>query len=425
MKIRESIDFVKILNEVKDAKSPKAKQMIMEEHKNNKVLQRILFYTFNPYKRYGITKKTFEKYKPNGAEIDKNMTFYSLLDKLAESNINDSLRMEVVNYLEMFNDEVKEIMKGVLIKDLELGVSATTINKVWPKLIPGFSLQLAARFENVELHKNEEIFVTEKFDGIRCVCIIENNNPRFFTRQGKEICGLIDIQNDIKNMNQNNMVLDGELLFSGDYEDSGDQYRKTTKIVNSKSEDKKNIIFHIFDILSVNEFKDGKSEKVYKDRRKQLNDIKETENVEVAPILYQGTDHSQVAKVAQQMIDNKREGVMVNRNDVYECKRTKSLLKVKEFNDADLRVIGYEEGRGENAGKLGAFIIDYKGYPVHVGSGYSKEQRIEYWDNKEDMIGKIIKVKYFEETQNQAGTLSLRFPVFLELRNDKDEVSYE
>ena len=103
MKIRESIDFVKILNEVKDAKSPKAKQMIMEEHKNNKVLQRILFYTFNPYKRYGITKKTFEKYKPNGAEIDKNMTFYSLLDKLAESNINDSLRMEVVNYLEMFN----------------------------------------------------------------------------------------------------------------------------------------------------------------------------------------------------------------------------------------------------------------------------------------------------------------------------------
>ena len=424
MKIRESIDFVKILNEVKDAKSPKAKQMIMEEHKNNKVLQRILFYTFNPYKRYGITKKTFEKYKPNGAEIDKNMTFYSLLDKLAESNINDSLRMEVVNYLEMFNDEVKEIMKGVLIKDLELGVSATTINKVWPKLIPGFSLQLAARFENVELHKNEEIFVTEKFDGIRCVCIIENNNPRFFTRQGKEICGLIDIQNDIKNMNQNNMVLDGELLFSGDYEDSGDQYRKTTKIVNSKSEDKKNIIFHIFDILSVNEFKDGKSEKVYKDRRKQLNDIKETENVEVAPILYQGTDHSQVAKVAQQMIDNKREGVMVNRNDVYECKRTKSLLKVKEFNDADLEIVNYQEGRGENVGKLGAFVVKYKNNIVNVGSGYSKEQREEFWKIKDELIGRVIKVKYFEETQNSSGLLSLRFPAFVELREKGKEVSY-
>ena len=424
MKLRDSIDFVQIIKEIKNAKSPKAKQMVMEEYKDNKVLQQILFYTFNPYKRYGITKKTFDKYEPNNMPVEQNLTFYSLLDELADSNINDALRYKVVNYLEMFNDEVKEIMKGVLIKDLDLGISATTVNKVWPKLIPGFSLQLAARFENVELHKDEEIFVTEKFDGIRCVCIIENNNPRFFTRQGKEIGGLVDIQNDIKNMDKNNMVLDGELLFSGEYEDSGDQYRKTTKIVNSKSEDKKNIIFHIFDMLSVKEFKDGKSEKVYKDRRKSINQIKETENVKVAPILYQGTDHTQVTQVAQQMIDNKREGVMVNRNDVYECKRTKSLLKVKEFNDADLRVIGFEEGRGENAGRLGAFIVDYKGHEVHVGSGYSKDQRIEYWNNKEEMIGKIIKVKYFEETHHQQGTLSLRFPVFLELRNDKDEVSY-
>lgn len=424
MKLRDSIDFVQIIKEIKNAKSPKAKQMVMEEYKDNKVLQQILFYTFNPYKRYGITKKTFDKYEPNNMPVEQNLTFYSLLDELADSNINDALRYKVVNYLEMFNDEVKEIMKGVLIKDLDLGISATTVNKVWPKLIPGFSLQLAARFENVELHKDEEIFVTEKFDGIRCVCIIENNNPRFFTRQGKEIGGLVDIQNDIKNMDKNNMVLDGELLFSGEYEDSGDQYRKTTKIVNSKSEDKKNIIFHIFDMLSVKEFKDGKSEKVYKDRRKSINQIKETENVKVAPILYQGTDHTQVTQVAQQMIDNKREGVMVNRNDVYECKRTKSLLKVKEFNDADLEIVDYQEGRGENVGKLGAFVVKYKNNIVNVGSGYSKEQREEFWKIRDELIGRVIKVKYFEESENSNGLLSLRFPVFIELREKGKEVSY-
>lgn len=425
MKIRESIDFVKILNEVKDAKSPKAKQMIMEEHKNNKVLQRILFYTFNPYKRYGITKKTFEKYKPNGAEIDKNMTFYSLLDKLAESNINDSLRMEVVNYLEMFNDEVKEIMKGVLIKDLELGVSATTINKVWPKLIPEFSLQLAARFENVELHKNEEIFVTEKFDGIRCVCIISEGTIKFFTRQGKEILGLKEITNQIKLMGLSEMVLDGELLFNGECTDSAEQYKKTTKIVNSKMENKTQITFNMFDILPLSEFKKGESKLVYADRRKQLDALYQTDVTSVAPILYKGTDHSKIMEVHREMIKNKREGCMVNRNDVYECKRTKSLLKVKTMNDVDLEIVGYEEGRGENEGRLGAFIVDYKGHKVNVGSGYSKMQRIEFWKNREMFIGQIIKVQYFEETQNQQGGLSLRFPVFLELRTDKDEVSYE
>ena len=146
MKLRDSIDFVQIIKEIKNAKSPKAKQMVMEEYKDNKVLQQILFYTFNPYKRYGITKKTFDKYEPNNMPVEQNLTFYSLLDELADSNINDALRYKVVNYLEMFNDEVKEIMKGVLIKDLDLGISATTVNKVSPKLIPGFSLQLAARF---------------------------------------------------------------------------------------------------------------------------------------------------------------------------------------------------------------------------------------------------------------------------------------
>lgn len=417
-------NIIEIINEIKRAKTPKSKKEVMDKHKESKVLQNLLYYTMNPYLRYGISKKMFEKYEPNGNPVDGKTSFYRLLDELAQSNINDALRYKVVNYLEMFNEETKEIMKGVLIKDLELGVSATTVNKVWPNLIPGFSLQLAARFENVELHKDEEIFVTEKFDGIRCVCVIENNNPRFFTRQGKEINGLLDIQKDINDLNRDNIVLDGELLFEGEYEDSGEQYRKTTKIVNSKLEDKKNIVFHIFDTLSLNEFKNGKSEKVYKERRRQLVSIKETESIKVAPILYQGTDHSQVAIVSQKMIDNKREGVMVNRNDIYECKRTRSLLKVKEFNDADLRVIGFEEGRGENIGRLGAFIVDYKGCEVHVGSGYSKEQRIEYWNNKEDMIGKIIKVKYFEETQNQNGGISLRFPVFLELRNDKNEVSY-
>ena len=115
---------------------------------------------------------------------------------------------------------------------------------------------------------------------------------------------------------------------------------------------------------------------------------------------------------------------MVNRDHVYQCKRTKSLLKVKKMNDVDLRVVGYEEGRGENEGKLGAFIVEYKNNVVNVGSGFSKLQREEFWKNKEMFIGSIIKVQYFEESQNADGKYSLRFPVFIELRPDKHEPSY-
>ena len=416
--------LVDVLDEIRGAQSPKSKKEVMEKYKDNKMLKKVIYYTYNPYMKYGITKKTFENYQPNG-EPNKSDKLYDLLDELAASNINDELRYKFVNYVNFFDERWGNIMKGIAIKDLELGVSATTINKVWPKLIPTFELQLAARFKPDTLEENEYVWVTEKFDGIRCVCVISKGTIKFFTRQGKEIFGLNEIVKEVKLMGLSEFVLDGELLFNGDYEDSGDQYKKTTKIINSKMENKTQITFNIFDMLPLNEFKSGESHLTYEFRRKQLSSLYQSEVTRVAPVLYEGTDHSKIMEVHKQMVENKREGCMINRNHVYQCKRTKSLLKVKVMNDADLEIIGYEEGKGENEGRLGAFIVNYKGNKVNVGSGYSKLQRIEFWKNREMFIGQIIKVQYFEESTNQQGGLSLRFPVFLELRTDKSEPSYE
>ena len=90
--------------------------------------------------------------------------------------------------------------------------------------------------------------------------------------------------------------------------------------------------------------------------------------------------------------------------------------------DLDLEVIGYEEGSGNFAGMLGALLVRYKqGNTVKVGSGLNKELRQEIWKDPDSYIGKIISVQYFEETTNQNGGLSLRFPVFLEFRNPADK----
>ena len=69
---------------------------------------------------------------------------------------------------------------------------------------------------------------------------------------------------------------------------------------------------------------------------------------------------------------------------------------------------------------LGAFLVRYKeGNIVKVGSGFSKELRQEIWKNPDAYIGKVISVQYFEETVNQQGGISLRFPVYLDFRTDK------
>ena len=55
--------------------------------------------------------------------------------------------------------------------------------------------------------------------------------------------------------------------------------------------------------------------------------------------------------------------------------------------------------------------ILHKGDPVDVGSGFSLEQRRRFYKNPNEILGKTITVNYFEETVNQHGKNSLRFPV--------------
>ena len=125
------------------------------------------------------------------------------------------------------------------------------------------------------------------------------------------------------------------------------------------------------------------------------------------------------------MVKENKEGLMVNLNVPYKCKRHNGILKVKRFYTMDLPIVRCEEGSGRLEGTLGAFVLDYKGNEVKVGSGFSDEQRTTFWNSKEDLIGELCEVKYKEiSSDKNTGAESLQFPVFISLRSDKTEVSF-
>lgn len=197
----------------------------------------------------------------------------------------------------------------------------------------------------------------------------------------------------------------------------------------SKDNDKSQLKLVVFDIFPLEEFWSGKSKLSYLDRKhtylKQFaENLKNnpTENLELVTMVYEGTDHSQIWKWLDYAEENDWEGCMINLDTPYECKRVKTLIKVKKFFDTSLRVVGIEEGTGRNKGRLGAIVCKYYDNTVNVGSGFTDEQRVYYWSHKDEIINKIIDVKYKEVTTDKnTGLKSLQFPTYSCIRDSSDK----
>ena len=77
-------------------------------------------------------------------------------------------------------------------------------------------------------------------------------------------------------------------------------------------------------------------------------------------------------------------------------------------------------------GKLGAIVCqsgpaDNKTITVSVGSGFSDDHRSDLWNIRDQLLGKIVALKYNSRIKNKQGGDSLFLPIFLEIREDKTE----
>ena len=420
-------EIIKIINQLREESSTNGKLKILKDNSDNELLKKVLYYTYNPFMKYGVTEKVLI---PTNEEFN-NIELFQLLDLLSNSNINDSLRKTVNSFLGSIQfKEEQELYKCMLLKDLKIGCNSKTINKVWKNLIPSFNVMLAeSYFKQKENYINgREFVISTKLDGNRLVIIKRNGVVEFYTRQGKSMDGLIEIEEEAKLLDDN-MVYDGELISENPSNLPSDELFRITMTKARKKGIKTGLIFNCFDMLPVSDFERGICKIPFIKRKttlKSLLDSLKLQHIIEVPILYQGTDESKILEWIKWARDNDLEGVMINlSNAPYECKRSKGILKGKVMQSCDLKIIDFEEGEGNFKGTLGATLVEYKDNIVKVGSGYSLEDRNYIWEHKKELIGRIMEVQYFEESTNQKDNkLSLRFPVFLRIRSLGKEVSY-
>ena len=422
-------EIIKIFKELQES-SGKRLQEILEENKDNELLKKVLWFVYNPYIVTGLSSKKINKIVNKQIKYAPAKTIEEVFEYLQEHNTGTDIDIAyVLGFIQGKPDQ--EMYEQIFTKELKLGITSKTINKVFPNLIPEFNVMLAEKYWDriEELEKtNPDIIITQKYDGVRCVAIHDKSGVKLFSRQGKSIEGLHDLEEQLLWLPFG--CYDGELLLNKDNIPSKDLYRETVTVVNSKDQDKKDIVFNIFDTCEIKEFENGYCSAPCIERKKVIQELEEQMKPDwwkSVPILYYGKyDKNIVQQELNKQIALEHEGVMVNiANAPYEAKRTKNILKVKAMQDCDLKIIGFEEGTGKNKGTLGAIIVDYKGFEVRVGSGFTDQDREYFWANQKELLGRIITVQYFEETTNKKdNSLSLRFPVYLELREKGKEVSY-
>lgn len=421
------IDAISAIFDLQAAKGAIAKKQVIENNKDDTEFKKLLYYALHPLLTYKVSEKTLREARPlfEGAYT----SFESVCQDLSTRRALDNVTVRnVKGFLSDCDPREAELYTKLLAKKLRLGVTAKTVNKVIPGLIPEWEVQQAYPIEKYPLFPGEWFALTEKLNGVRATYY----RGRLYARSGEEHKGMDHIEDFLRETVGLDMVFDGELTLA---DKSGladnEAFRKATGIINADigTCDKTAISFTVFDVLPACELDSGSSSAVYSVRRAELDSkfepIFRDSCVHVLPLMYAGTDQKMIDTLLAEAVANDKEGLMCNLDVPYKCKRHNGILKVKQFYTMDLPIIGCEEGSGRLANRLGAFVLDFKGNEVRVGSGFTDEERFWFWQRRESMIGKLCEVKYKEISQDKhTGAESLQFPVFVALRTDKTEPSF-
>lgn len=379
---------------------------------------------------FGV-KQVPEKIDEDGPGVDWD-SFSLVLTGFVNRSFTGNLARDTI--ARMMKNSTREQWNGwyrrILIKDLRCGVSDKTINKVverrWPDYeVPVFGCQLAHDSTNHESKVAGQKLIEVKLDGVRVITIVyPDGRVDQFSRNGKELVNFPHLKEQLSAVASGfaePMVLDGEVM-SSSFQDLMKQVHRKDNVNASDA------LLYLFDALPLTDFEQGQCATTQFDRSNWLKTWY-NDNIDALPnfrtlaqeLVDLDTDTGQrrFRAINQQAIDGGYEGIMIKDPEaVYECKRTASWLKLKPFIEVSLTVVETEEGTGKNAGRMGALVCegedDGRRIRVNVGSGFSDQQREDFWNSRAD--GHIVEVRADAITQNQDGTFSLRFPRFLRFR---------
>ena len=410
--------------------------------KQNAELYAVIKATYDPFTQYYVrdckvvNNNSYAPLEP--MSLQESIAHLGFLSR-REKTGHDA-RDYVARVWEALSSEDRDTFEKILGRDLRIGCSSKTFNKIWPGMIKEYPCMLASSYSEKAMEEiNFPAFSQCKMDGMRCNIIVHNDGTvEVKSRQGKlfETHGIFNeeakkIRDFIDQHNEGwYVVLDGELLAHDSNMNplprqiSNGICNKANKGTITELEAQK-LTLVVWDYIPEPVFEgDVEDPLMYSERYSMLYNL----FCEEALSRFMLVETTEVANLEEarahykEMIDDGQEGTIVKDKSVgWSNTRSKLTVKFKEIKDIDLRVIDWKEGTGKNIGLLGALTAETEDgqIRVNVGTGFSDEQRKLY--TKEFVMGKIIEIEYnMRVTAGGRDTDSLFLPRFVELREDKD-----
>jgi DNA ligase-1 len=413
-----------VLEKLEATSSRLEKEKILREEVDNSELKLLFVQSMDPYVTYGVAKFKM----PPASQEEASGVLTGFVDVLNQLCLRQITGNKAKDKLESIFSEMTELqqkwLNRVLLKNLKIGCTSTTINKVWPKLIPTFEVQLAEEVATTQTKDaftiNDEVrypcWVDPKLDGLRMIAIKRNGEVTLLSRNGQVFENFPSIAEALKIAEYDNVVLDGEVM--------GADWNESQSIAFSKSSKKSdsNMIYNVFDCLPLTDWVTQISSLSYRDRLTQLKHIVGLTNDKIRLVV--GTevmDEAHLLLYYQDLLNQGFEGVMLkDLSSPYQFKRTKAVRKLKPIATLEGVVSGWFLGHKNSKweGKFGGFLVRLpNGVETRVGGGFSDEQRKQFMEDPNSHIDKVV------ECQCQPPLTAdgkMRFPVFLRFRNEAD-----
>ncbi|KAK6909010.1 hypothetical protein I203_103020 [Kwoniella mangroviensis CBS 8507] len=221
-----------------------------------------------------------------------------------------------------------------------------------------------------------------------------------------------------------------------------EDFQSTVSLMRRSGETIQHLSYFIFDVLSYSELNAKKSlpaqEGLGKKFGKRIEDIRSLgkwlnghlDELGVKEKMVKDLKQIKVgdAKEVEEMVERAAregwEGIILRKDEEYKGKRSTDIRKFKKWLDSEytVRSLDTSSMRLSVDGAFGEYEalanvwIEHEGHPVSVGSGFTAEQRIRYAKHPEQIVGKMITVEYFSESESMErdkkakGKKSLRFP---------------